>query len=198
MSNPKTKTYNVINGKSDTLLTAPHAHSHLRQSLTKSYKSGEPWTDVMVDSLCEATNSWGLVVNADQDIDPNYFEEEKNPFKKEIRKIIEENKIKYVFDFHGLNDVHQYDIAIYYSSRFHKSKKLAYIFAEALNSGELRGASIHIRNFVKDQQETIGEFAVQNFDVGALQFEVARYIREDSALRGEFIKTISDVIVSLA
>jgi hypothetical protein len=128
--------------------------------------------------------------------DPNYDDLSKNEYKAEIAALIRQMKIKYFFDLHGLSDEHQYDFGVFYGLRFSKSKKLAYAFASAMNSGALRHSVVQILNLVYNDQETLTEFVVRRLRIPALQIEVARYIRDDDDLRGALIKNMSSFINS--
>ena len=186
--------FKTIEGKKEVLLSAPHVYAHRRPRLSMAYKIGEPLTDTVVEDVCRESNSFGIVLTTESDYDPNYHKEKSNLYKQEIRKIAKENKIKYFVDIHGLKDGHMYDIAVYYPTQFRKSIMLSKLLQKGLEKGELRGVNIAIFRFPSRLGETLGEFVASKLRVPSVQIEVARYIRESTKLRNEFVKNLSDVI----
>ena len=187
---------NLIKGKIPILLTAPHVFRHPRPSLKSEWKQGEPWTDVIAETVAKETGAFCISPNQILSYDPNYFREDKNPFKKEIRRLNSKHKFKIVIDIHGLSDKHQYDFGIYYVNRFGRSKELALSLAQQLNQTELRDSIIQLLHF-KDYnlQETIGEFTTKSLRIPSVQLEIARYIREDKDLRQTIISSLTNFIL---
>lgn len=189
--------YEIIKGKEPILLSAPHVFAHRRPSLSGLYKQGEPFTDEIVKNICEKTNAHGIYVTQEMSYDPNYYEVKKNKYKKKVRDLIKEEKIKYFFDIHGLSDEYAYDFGIFYLNRYTKSKKLAYALAEALNKEELRNCLPQILNLNEGKAESLTEFTTSELRMPSLQIEVSRYIREDEILRESFVKNFSDFLPTL-
>jgi N-acetylmuramoyl-L-alanine amidase len=183
-----------IKGTTPVLITAPHVFKHHRLSLDKYWKVGEPWTDYIASEIAKQTDSFALISNTELNYDPNFDIETDNPFKKEIHRIVDKYRIKYVIDIHGLSDKHPYDFGIFYKNRFRRSKQLAYDLASILNSGKLKNSLVQILNFYDNSQETIGEFVVANLRIPAIQLEIARYIREDEDLRNAVVSSIVKLI----
>lgn len=187
LSQTVAKDFYVIKGKVPVLFSAPHAHGHLRPTLSMSYKTGEPWSDILVQNLAKRSGAHGIYTSKQLDYDPNYEPLGKNEYKAEVAAIIRQMKIKYFFDLHGLGDQHQYDFGIFFPMRFAKSKKLAYGLAGALDGGELKHSVSQIFNILYSEQESLVEFVAKKLKIPAIQIEVARYIREDETLRGGFV-----------
>jgi len=192
----KTAEYQIIKGNAPFLISAPHVYLHKKPTLVGIYKQGEPFTDVICQQICKDTNSMGIFLTKEIEYDPNFFKVKENPYKEEVRKIVKNSKKQLFLDIHGLNDKYQYDIGIYYLSRFGKSKRIARELREALSKGELKGISIHIFRFLDNGQETLSEFVASKLRVPALQIEIARYIREDKILRDSLVKNISNFLNS--
>ncbi len=189
--------FSTIIGSKPILLSAPHVYAHRRPRLSMSYKIGEPLTDIIVEEVCRETKSFGIVLSDESDRDFNYYKEKRNPYKKEIRKIVEENKITYFVDIHGLKGDSQYDVAIYYPSRFSRSIQLARDIKEGLSRGQLKGLNVLILRFPDDFQETISEFVADQLRVPSVQIEIARYIREKKKLRDSLVQNLSKISESL-
>lgn len=187
-------TYELIEGKSNVLLCAPHVYDHRRPSLIRNIKSGEPWTDYIARESVAGTGAWGLILKTSTAYDANYHKEPLNPFKQTVRRISEQANIEAIIDIHGLSDENKYDIGILYSRGFNKSRSLAYDLGESLNDGRLRDALINIQYLPEELQEPIANFAASELRIPSVQIEIARYIREDEVLREEVVKLLSTFI----
>jgi DNA primase large subunit len=188
------KDYEVIKGKTDYLFSAPHAHPHRRPSLARKFKEYEEYTDDLVKEICQETNSWGIYVKSQLDYDPNFHKASDNPYKKEIKRIIEGNNIKYFMDIHGLSDEHMIDVAIYYKTRFFNSIRLAKKVYEELNKGKLEGLNIQIFRLPEDKRESLTEFSANKLRIPSVQIEIAKYLRKEKDLRSELVKNFVDIV----
>ncbi|MDD2578171.1 MAG: hypothetical protein PHP96_02160 [Candidatus Dojkabacteria bacterium] len=190
----KTSTFRTIIGKTPVLFSAPHAHAHRRPQLSGAYKYGEPFTDVIVEQLCEMSNGFGIMQISETDYDYNYHTEKDNPYKKRVKEFVKSEKIKYFLDIHGLKDGCLYDIAIYYPTKFTKSMRLARSLKEGIDKGVLKGINIMIFRHPNNYQESLGEFVASELRVPSVQIEIARYIRESENLRNALIENISKCV----
>ncbi len=193
----KTTSFKTIKGSTPILLSAPHVYSHRRPKLSMAYKIGERFTDSIVEGVCKEIDSFGIVLVDESDYDFNYHKEESNEYKKEVRKIVEDNEIEYFVDVHGLKEGNKYDVAIYYPSKFSKSISLSRTVREGLGKGALRGINIVVLRFPEGVQESLGEFVASKLRVPSVQIEVARYIREREDLRDAFVQNLSKVLKHL-
>ena len=189
--------FKTIIGSKPILLSAPHVYAHKRPKLSMAYKTGEPLTDIIVEEVCEEIKSFGIVLTDESDFDFNYHKEKRNPYKQEIKKIVDKNEIKYFIDVHGLKEGNHYDVAIYYPTKFSNSIKLARLIKEGLDKSILRGINIIILRFPNSSQETLGDYVASELRVPSVQIEVARYIREKKKLRDAFIKNLNGVLGTL-
>ncbi len=187
------QTFNTIDGKIKYLFSAPHPYPHRRPSFARKYKEREEYTDDIVQAVCKKSKGFGIYTKDKVEYDPNYHKS-GNPYKKEVKKIVNENNIEQFIDIHGLSDEHMIDIAIYYKSRFSNSIKLAKKTIEALDQGKLRGLNIQIFRLPENRQESLTEFSASKLRVPAVQIEIARYIRKDKELREELIKNLVDIV----
>ena len=189
----ETAQFKVIEGKIPVLISAPHVYPCKRPNISGIYKSGEVYTKDIVEQVCADTSAFGIYLNDECSYDPNYHKERKNEYKQEIRRIVEKYKIERFIDIHGLKDG-DYDIGLYYTTRFSKSLNFAYEIEDRLNSGSLNGMSIGIFRFLDNGQETLGEFVASKLRVPSIQIEIARYIRNDEELREGFVRNLSEVV----
>lgn len=191
---PNDKVFKIIKGSNPILLSAPHTFSHRRPSLTLSYKLAEPWTDDIVREICANTGAWGIVLVDETDSDPNYYPLKSNEYKKEVVNIVKDGKIKKFLDIHGLNDEHEYDMGIFYPSKFFNSIQLAESVSKGISRGNLRGVSTCVLRFEDGERESLGEFVASKLRVPSIQIEIARYIREKQLLRNSFIENMSNLL----
>lgn len=189
----ETAQFKVIEGKVPVIISAPHIYPCKRPNIVGRYKPGEIQTKDIVEKICADTSAFGIYLNNECDYDPNYHKERKNEYKQEVRRIVEKYKIERFIDIHGLKDC-DYDIGLYYTTRFSNSLNFAYEIAEGLNMGRLNGLNIEIFRFLDNGQETLGEFVASKLRVPAVQIELARYIRTDEDLRGCFVKNLSEIV----
>lgn len=184
----------IIKGTVPVLLSAPHVYSHRRPSLTKSYKWGEKNTDRIVEEICANTGAWGVIQTCETSFDPNFHKIKDNPYKSVVTDIVESEKITKFIDIHGLKDEYDYDLGVYYQSKFFNSIALANDIVKALECGKLKGLNCCIFRFKQDTQEELGEYVASQLRVPSVQIEIARYIREDEGLRNAFIENLSDFV----
>ncbi|MDY0097388.1 MAG: hypothetical protein RBS01_03505 [Candidatus Dojkabacteria bacterium] len=185
----------IIEGTIPVLLSAPHVYPHRRPSLTLSYKGGEEFTDRIVREICGNTGAWGIVQAKETPFDPNYHKIKDNPYKQAVAEIIKEGNITRFFDIHGLNLSNEYDLGIYYPSKYFKSINLSKDITKAVDKGKLRGINSCIFRLNDDLEETLGEYVASELKVPSLQLEVARYIRESDKLRNAFIGNLSEYLL---
>lgn len=188
------KDFKIIEGTNPVLLSAPHAFSHRRPSLTLSYKLAEPWTDEIVKEVCFNTGSWGIMLTDECGYDPNYYPLKSNVYKQAVFEIVKEKRINKFVDIHGLSDEHEFDVGVYYPSKFSRSISLANDVCRAVDRGNLRDLSTCVFRFCDSDQETLGEFVASKLRVPSIQIEVARYIREKEMLRNTFIENLSEYL----
>lgn len=185
----------IIEGSIPVLLSAPHVYSHRRPSLTLSYKLGEEYTDDIVKEVCATTGAWGILQSKETPFDPNYHILKGNPYKESVKEIILHGKVLKFIDIHGLNPSSDYDLGIYYPSRFFRSISLSQEISRALDKGKLRGINACRLRLQDDLEETLGEYVASELRVPSVQLEIARYIRESDKLRNSLIQNLSSYIL---
>jgi len=193
----KTPDFKTIRGTNPILLSAPHVYPHKRPSLSTAYKIGEGFTDTIVQGVCKDIEAFGIVQTQESDLDFNFHKEDRNPYKAEVRKIVEGNDIEVFVDIHGLSEGKNYDIAIYYPTKFSKSIRLARAIKEGLDKAALRRSNIVILRFPEDPQEALAEFVPSDLRIPGVQIEIARYMRERENLREAFIQNLGETLQTL-
>lgn len=190
------KDFKIVEGENKVLISAPHADLHRRPNLLKKYEVGEKYTQDIVQELCNLTQSNGIMLVQKVEYDPNYHKLIDNPYKKEVERIVKEKKIKRFIDIHGLRNIYDIDIAIYYKTRFSKSFRMAQELEKYIDNGQLSGINIQILRLLDNDQETLTEYVADKLRLPAIQVEIAKYLREDIELRKSLLANISDFINS--
>lgn len=189
----ETAQFKVIEGKIPVLISAPHVFSHRRPNLNAAYKPGEVHTGEIVKQICADTGAFGIYLSDECDYDPNYHKERKNEYKQEVRRIVEKYKIERFIDIHGLRECN-YDLGMYYTTRFSNSLRFGYEVADGLDRGKLSGINIEILRLPDNGQESLSEFVASKLRVPSVQIEIARYIRNDEELSEGFVKNLSEIV----
>ena len=101
----KNKDHVVILGKNNILISAPHGVSQVRLG---KYKFSEIGALATALALHEKTKSNLIAKTKNNNDDANF--DDVSAYKSSIEKLIKENKIKYVIDFHGLSAKRDCDI----------------------------------------------------------------------------------------
>ena len=169
--------FKIIRGSFPILVSAPHVTPHLRPEFNvKSPKLNEPNTDLIVKILCQKTGCFGVYATKFQKIDPNWYK--KSPYKRAIKKLVEENNIRFVLDIHGAGKNRPFLIEY---DDFKRGKiireieeNLKLCFKKiGFSEKEISHGLLH-----KDQQLTITEFCIDELKIPALQLEINRKIRD--------------------
>lgn len=187
----------IIEGTKPILLSAPHVHAHRRPSLTLSYKLGEEYTDRIVEDICYKTGVWGIIQSKETPFDANFHKFKENPYKQSVADIIESGKISKFVDIHGLNLTSEYDLGIYYPSKYRRSINFSKEVRSAIDKNKLKGINCCMLRLQDDMEETLGEFVASKFQIPAVQLEVARYIRESDKLRRELVFNLASYILNI-
>ncbi len=189
----QTAQFHIIEGRVPVLISAPHVYPCKRPNISGIYRAGEAYTKDIVEQVCANTSAFGIYLNNECDYDPNYHKEKKNEYKQSVRDLVKRYKIERFIDIHGLKDCN-YDLGIYYTTRFSKSLNFAYEIEENLNRGKLNGVNVEIFRFPDNGQESLSEFVASKLRVPSVQIEVARYMRNDEELRDSFVNNLSEIV----
>ncbi|MCK9368560.1 hypothetical protein M0R04_01125 [Candidatus Dojkabacteria bacterium] len=191
--------FTVIEGKKNILISAPHVFPHKRPRLTGVLKQGEEYLDEMIKNICKKTGAWGIYLSQNTpDYDPNFNGLESNPYKQKVKEIIEDNKIEYFIDFHGLSESHCYDFGISFCMRFQRSKNLGLkLLNEFKKNKELYMFNAKVGYIGRSEHETLTEYACLTKRIPAFQIEIAKYIRKDPYLRALLEETVSSFIQNI-
>lgn len=124
------KSYAIINGKSNIILSAPHCVLHKRK---KEIRPRETKTGVLVKKLSKKCDVYGMYKTKNEYNDANW--DRVCEYKKNLSKIIKDKKIKAVIDFHGMAAWRNEDICIgiNHGKNIFENKKVVKEMVEAFN-----------------------------------------------------------------
>lgn len=91
------KDHVVVFGKNNILISAPHGVSQIRLGKYKVHEIGSLASAIYIR---EKTDCFLIAKTTNNNDDANF--DDKSEYKNTIRKLIKENNIKYILDFHGL------------------------------------------------------------------------------------------------
>ncbi len=94
-----------LGGKNNVIISAPHGVSQIRENKIKLREVGSLTTALFLYNM---TGSYLISKTRNNGDDANYDKE--SDYKKDLLKMIAKNKIRYLLDFHGLNEKREIDI----------------------------------------------------------------------------------------
>ncbi|MGH7889473.1 MAG: hypothetical protein ACRENF_02860 [Thermodesulfobacteriota bacterium] len=175
-----------LRGDIPVLVTAPHATTHVRIKMTKSY---ELYTGALSVTLHSLTGAHALYTHRMSNIDPNYYDD--CPFKERLKSIINEQNIRFVIDIHGTGSGRPYDIfpgvglekeflmgREFYLSKLHETAQRKKILIGSLDI------------FPAAKQMTVAKFAATKLGVPAMQIEINRSLRQPQDNPTQFEKLV--------
>lgn len=105
IKNNNTKDHVIINGDKKVLISAPHGVSQVRLGKLKTAEPGALATALW---LRQDNNCYLIAKTKNNNDDVNF--DEKSSYKRSIEKLIKEEGIKYIIDFHGLDPKRDCDV----------------------------------------------------------------------------------------
>ncbi len=175
-----------LRGEIPVLVTAPHATTHVRVKMTKSY---ELYTGALSVILHSLTGAHALYTHRMSNIDPNYYDD--SPFKESLQSIINEHDIRFVIDIHGTGSGRPYDIfpGVGLDGEFliGKDSYLAILNETAQRKKILIGG---LDIFPAAKQMTVAKFAATKIGVPAMQIEINRSLRQPEDNPTQFKKLV--------
>ena len=96
-----------LTGSTPVLLSAPHGAIHTRRGQAKEE---EEFTAAMACLVASLTNAHALYTRRQSPTDPNW--DAGVPYKRRLRRIVEEEGVRFVFDIHGVAPNRSFGIAL--------------------------------------------------------------------------------------
>ena len=179
------KSYIMKIGELPVILTAPHTMSQKKEDGT--YKLNEPFTKAIVMYVAEQLNCSYIVKIKDTGVDSN--SDTIETIKKNLIKIIDEQKIKLLLDIHGASEEREFDVELgnlnNLSSDFSTIRELQ----EAFTENGIK--NVEINNPFKGGGIT--QFIYGKTDIDVIQIEINKKYRDIENI--ENIKKICDSII---
>lgn len=175
-----------LRGEIPVLVTAPHATTHVRVKMTKSY---ELYTGALSVILHSLTGAHALYTHRASQIDPNYYDE--SPFKNRLQAVLKEHGIRFVLDIHGTGSQRLHDVfpgvgtereflmgKDFYLNKLQQAAELSNVFLGSLDV------------FPAARQLTVTKFAATKLGVPAMQIEINRRLRQPEGNPNQFEKLV--------
>lgn len=137
-------------------------------------------------------NTYKYLLKDKIDYDPNKASISNNKYKKDIKKLIQINKIKLYIDILQADESQPIDFQISFPRGFHKSKDIAYKIATGLSKDRFRQAIFSIQ-YLPSENETICAYTAKQLKTPAIELSIAEYICE-KPLVDNFISSFSSLL----
>lgn len=165
--------YKILRGGNNIMLSAPHAHKHLRNN---SYKDNEYNTGSIVKILHQYTDCHIIYTYKNVLTDAN--KSECSSYKKNLIKYIKANNIKYLIDIHGISDNYPYSIELgtNYLKNLNNDKYLIKKVKQCFKNNGIK--KIEIDNKYKASKNTISYIINKECKIKTIQIEIANKYRK--------------------
>ena len=155
------------------LISAPHGARHLRKG---KWKEEDEYTSSIAIKLAEATGAHVIYVKNRTHEDPNYIE--RSRYKDKIREIVQNKKIKFLLDMHGVNKDRPFKICV--GTRYNNKNESSCPTYKDTIEEVLRDFQeppiFNRRNFKAKKKATVTSFARKECGIESAQVEInARY-----------------------
>lgn len=97
----------IIKGNKKIILSAPHSVLHMREN---SIRPRETRTGIIVQKIANKCKTYAIYKTKNEYNDANW--DSKCKYKKELKKIVDKEKIKVLLDIHGMAAYREQDICI--------------------------------------------------------------------------------------
>lgn len=174
-----------LKGSRKILITCPHSTVHQRKGKRKIM---ELYTAAIGTILHSQTDCCCLYTNRIQKSDPNYYEDSE--FKKTVKKVIQDQNIKFVLDIHGTGSRRKYDI---YPGTGKENEFLLgndKILEMLYSNAKLHDISVgSLDIFPAVRQMTVTKFVAREIKTPSMQLEINRRMRVPDG-SGNFTRTV--------
>ena len=180
----KKDNFKIITGENNIILSAPHAFKQERNS---NIKKNEYNTGTIVKLMHIIKKTHAIYVYKDEKVDHNF---ENTIYRKLLSKYINDNKIKYLIDIHGLEKKEKFDIIIG-TNNFNNVngdieliKSIEKIFKNNLSE------KVFVDKKYSSKGNTISTYINKNNNIKTIQIEISKNYRKFKKRPKSFNKLI--------
>ena len=185
--------FKIIKGNIPVLISAPHSVECFRNGYVKS---SDRMTGGIAEYLCEKYGLYGITRTFCNNDDPNYYNTGISlEYKKAVIDLINSSKIEFMFDIHGCNDGHDFEIEIGTNNGENLNRKDRAEIAENILSET--GIVFVDSIFKASSPETVSCYVHKNTDIDCFQIEICHAVRDDPERLLHFIDTFMKLIFIL-
>lgn len=159
--------FKIIDGQTPIIIAAPHSTRPLREGERRFSDGGG--TAALAVAIGEMTGATIMYTIYEGPSDPNYYDD--NEFKKELSRLIDKVKPKFILDLHGSHPFRSYDIDLgtMNGQSLLGNSKLLFSLIDHLKDEGIE--SVSYNRFGASKNETITKFASQK-GVPTIQMEI--------------------------
>lgn len=185
----KAKSFTVVEGKRRVLISAPHGVWQVRLGKGKWPEAGSLAIALYV---AEKTESF-LIAKTKCDFDDANFDDPSD-YKNEVYRLIAENRIKYVIDFHGL--AHNRGIDVNLGTHIGKNVEVNKRLFNSLKADLEKEFVVSVDNPFMGSVRTVSSSVKNTFpEIWSLQIEVDWEIT-DKKKNVERFKRLTEILIS--
>lgn len=177
----------VVKRVSPVLLSAPHGTVSFRGSRHECWHEEDEYTAgiaLLLGELCKTSVIASIWESAESD--PNYHFEKHSPYKQEVRRLVQQNRVQWVIDLHGakmgtkkMGSDHLVDLGTRKEQRS-LNPDLVFVLKEMINNNLGIGNVVHENGFPAFETEkcmTITAFCHCILGIEAVQIEMKPQVR---------------------
>lgn len=155
----------VVRRESPVILSAPHGAITFRNNNDEIWHEEDEYTASMALLISEICSVSAIAMKWKcKDYDPNYTESDDLPYKREIRKLIDELGVQFIIDLHG---------AALYSPKLDKNQTIDLGIRQKNKEDEPSFKLIHVEKFEQFLCANESEFESTDFIVRRNKFPAA-------------------------
>lgn len=182
------QSFQILKGSIPVMISAPHGVSQVRLG---AFKFAEPGSLGLALEIQEQTDAHLIAKTENRNDDANF--DDVCPYKEELKRYIKKNKIKYLFDIHGLAKKRPIDInlGVNFGANVKPNEKLFDFLNQRLNK---KGFVVSIDQPFCGKSGTVSGYISKELGIWTIQFEV-NYKYTNEAKYVTYLKDLIDCLV---
>ena len=182
------KGFEVIQGKSPILISAPHVFPHYRPGFELRPKVRELFTKEFAIELAKQLDCFCIISTTIQKLDPSWYKE--SPYRKCVGEVIKENNIELFIDIHGKQLQGKKMFEVWVNENDRNAVELIRNWKHYLSDD----MELEKKAFINNNQCTLAEYVYSEHKIPSLQLELSLELRQNSDI---VIHSIKKLLVSI-
>ncbi len=187
------KNFRMIKGNIPVLLSAPHSVRCMRNNMIKP---SDRMTGGIVEYMCQKYDLCGITRTFNNNDDPNHYNTSpSSEYKNAAIDLINSDNIRFMFDIHGCNDDHGFEIEIGTNSGKNlNNKEFIEIAEDTLSETGIVSVDTLFR---ASAPETVSHYIHERTNINCFQIEICHTVRDVPERLLHFIDTFIKLIFIL-